>query len=324
MTLDTLDLRLLRIFVTIVEAGGFTAAQGELNLALSTISSHVAALEARLGMTLCHRGRSGFHLTPEGRGVYEEAKRLFGIIDQFDSRMRGLRERLTGTLSIGLTDNTISDPASQIEAVLARITDEAPEVSLSIVTRPPHELLKDLVSNQVHAAIASFPRAPLGLEYVDLYSETQRFYCGAGHPLFGREDREIDIGEVRHHNLIGRSYWGARDLKIFAIAGPRAVVSDMEAEARLILSGRYLGYLPEHYARQFVDAGLMRPLRPDLFSYAAPFQLAYEPSQLKSSLLAFFVRLVISAFGKCPGKEGWGTQSSAGKAGAKTQYEVAL
>jgi DNA-binding transcriptional LysR family regulator len=64
MTLDTLDLRLLRIFVTIVEAGGFAAAQGELNLALSTISSHVAALEARLGMTLCRRGRSGFHLTP--------------------------------------------------------------------------------------------------------------------------------------------------------------------------------------------------------------------------------------------------------------------
>jgi DNA-binding transcriptional LysR family regulator len=305
MGLDTLDLRLLRIFVTIVEAGGFAAAQGELNLALSTISSHVAALETRLGVTLCRRGRSGFRLTSEGRAVYDEARRLFGTIDQFDGRMRGLRERLTGTLSIGLTDNTVSDPASRIEAVLARITDEAPEVSLSIVTRPPHELLKDLISGQVNVAIASFPRAPLGLEYVDLYSETQRFYCGAGHPLFDRDDSEIDIGEVSKHNLIGRSYWGARDLKIFAVVGPRATVSDMEAEARLILSGHYLGYLPEHYASRFVDAGRMRSVRPDLFSYPAHFQLAYDALQTKSSsLLAIFVQLTVSAFGKSPSKQG--------------------
>ena len=86
MALDSLDVRLLRIYVTIVEAGGFAAAQGELNLSLSTISNHISALEGRLGLTLCQRGRSGFRLTEEGRAVYEEAKRLFGSIDQFDIR----------------------------------------------------------------------------------------------------------------------------------------------------------------------------------------------------------------------------------------------
>lgn len=60
MALDTFDVRLLKIFVTTVEAGGFAAAQGELNLSLSTISSHIAALEGRLNQTLCRRGRAGF------------------------------------------------------------------------------------------------------------------------------------------------------------------------------------------------------------------------------------------------------------------------
>ena len=59
MALDTFDVRLLKIFVTTVEAGGFAAAQGELNLSLSTISSHIAALEG-LNQTLCRRGRAGF------------------------------------------------------------------------------------------------------------------------------------------------------------------------------------------------------------------------------------------------------------------------
>ncbi len=50
MPLDGSDIRLLRLFMTIVEAGGFAAAQGELNLSLSTISAHVTALETRLGV----------------------------------------------------------------------------------------------------------------------------------------------------------------------------------------------------------------------------------------------------------------------------------
>ena len=67
--LETVDLRLLRLFMTIVEAGGFSAAQSELNLSLSTISTHFADLETRLGLRLCRRGRSGFQLTPEGQAV---------------------------------------------------------------------------------------------------------------------------------------------------------------------------------------------------------------------------------------------------------------
>ena len=297
MALDTYDVRLLRIFVTIVEAGGFAAAQSELNLSLSTISSHVAALESRLNLTLCRRGRAGFKLTDEGRAVYEEVKRLFGTIEQFDSRMRGLKHRLTGTLSIGLTDNTLTDPNSKLTSVLTRFADEAPDVALSIVTRPPHELLRDVISGQLHLAIASFPRVTLGLEYVDLYAESQSFYCGSEHPLFGVPEAEISIDVVRKYNLIGRYYWNSRDLKVFAIANPKAVVSDMEAEARLILSGRYLGYLPDHFAARYIEGGLMRSIRPDLFRYKANFQVAFDRGQSRSGPRPFFLSILTDAYG---------------------------
>ncbi len=47
--LDTVDLRLLRVFVAVVEARGFTAAQTVLNVGASTISNHISALETRSG-----------------------------------------------------------------------------------------------------------------------------------------------------------------------------------------------------------------------------------------------------------------------------------
>ncbi|MFM7786129.1 MAG: LysR family transcriptional regulator, partial [Gammaproteobacteria bacterium] len=57
-----LDLRLLRVFRTVVESGGFAAAELALNVGRSTISKQIKDLETRLGMRLCRRGRGGFAL----------------------------------------------------------------------------------------------------------------------------------------------------------------------------------------------------------------------------------------------------------------------
>ena len=58
--LDSVDLRLLRVLVAVVEGRGFAAAQTQLNVGASTISNHMSALETRLGVKLCQRGRAGF------------------------------------------------------------------------------------------------------------------------------------------------------------------------------------------------------------------------------------------------------------------------
>ena len=64
--LRDMDVQLLRLFLTIVESGGFSAAQGTLGMAPSTISTQMTKLETRLGFRLCDRGKSGFRLTPKG------------------------------------------------------------------------------------------------------------------------------------------------------------------------------------------------------------------------------------------------------------------
>ena len=295
--MNDVELKLLRVFAAVVEAGGLSPAQSELNLALSTISGRIHDLEVRLGLRLCRRGRAGFALTAEGAAVYEEARKLFAALEGFDNRVKRLGTSVAGHLILGITDNTLSDPRSRIDAVLARYCDEAPEVTLTIVTRPPNELIRDVVAGDLHLAIASFPRQALGLDYEDLYAERHLFYCGRTHPLFGRADDQIDIGEIREHAIVARSYWGSRDLKTFAVAAPRATVSDMEAEARLILSGRFLGYLPEHFAARFVVQGRMRALRPEVFAYDALFQLAYNPMRIRRPPVAAMIRTVLTEMG---------------------------
>ena len=76
------DIRLLRIFRTVVESGGFSAAEVELNISVSAISIAVADLEKRLGMKLCQRGRAGFALTDEGGEVYQAVLQLLASLEE--------------------------------------------------------------------------------------------------------------------------------------------------------------------------------------------------------------------------------------------------
>ena len=57
MRIQDIDLRLLRLFITVVQTGGFTAAANQRNVGRPTISTQMADLETRLGMRLCERGR---------------------------------------------------------------------------------------------------------------------------------------------------------------------------------------------------------------------------------------------------------------------------
>lgn len=289
--LDTVDLRLLRVFATVVEAGGFTAAQTVLNVSASTISNQIAALETRLGVKLCRRGRAGFKLTDDGATVFSEMQKLFAAIDGFDMRASALRARIRGTLAVGLLDNTITDASADLTALFRKFAAARGDVQLSIEVKSPNELLRDVVEGKLHIAIGSFPKILLGLHYVRLYEERHYFYCGRGHPFFALRPGQVTQEMIGQQRLVSRGYWGVRDVKHIRGERPVATVNNMEAAARLILSGAYLGYLPAHYARRWEETGELKPLLPGELSYAAPFELAYDQAKLALPPVRLFATL---------------------------------
>ena len=79
------EVRLVRIFKTVVECGGFTAAETALGISRSAISQHMNDLEGRLGFSLCQRGRGGFSLTEEGKEIYQVGLTLLTALEAFKS-----------------------------------------------------------------------------------------------------------------------------------------------------------------------------------------------------------------------------------------------
>jgi LysR family transcriptional regulator, transcriptional activator for bauABCD operon len=106
--LSDIDIRLLRIFVAVVEQGSFSVAATRLNVSESTVSTHMADLEKRLGMRLCERGRAGFRLTEDGEEVFRATTELLAEAKRFRDKLATLRSALGGTLKIGLPDAMVT------------------------------------------------------------------------------------------------------------------------------------------------------------------------------------------------------------------------
>ena len=116
------DLHLLRVFMAVTESGGFSPAQLVLNVSQSTISTQMADLESRLGMTLCQRGRSGFALTEDGRAVYGAAQELFRSCATFADRVDARRGEVSGDLRVGMADGLLDNPDFPIRGIIRSLS----------------------------------------------------------------------------------------------------------------------------------------------------------------------------------------------------------
>lgn len=271
MRVRDVDIKLLRVFETVVAYKGFSAAQTELNLSAGSISGHIAALEERLGTKLCQRGRAGFQLTEKGELIHAEAVRLLASIDDFAANAGAIRGRLVGTLKIGVVDCTVTDPQSPLVRALKQFGQHDHHVRHELTIQSPPDLQRGVLDGRLHLAIGSFPSRVSALRYEYLYTENQQFYCGAGHELFDRQD--ITIEQVRECPIVARGYWRRADLGRIGAASEAAVVDNMEAQAILIRTGAYLGFLPAHYGRAWEQSGEMRRILPEKLSYPSSFEM---------------------------------------------------
>ncbi|MFT4191967.1 MAG: LysR family transcriptional regulator [Comamonas sp.] len=267
-----MDLRLLKVFKSVVECGGMAAAELELNIGTSTVSRHVKDLETRLGLVLCRRGRAGFALTAEGQRVYDETLRLLAAVDGFRGSIDDIHHRMGGQLEIAVFDKTASNPQARIGEAIARFARQAPEVVLSVHVASINAIERGLIDGRFHVGVIPEHRASQSLSYADLFGETMLLYCGSQHPLFGGDHAGLDWERLRQFPFAGLDHHSPNmALSHRANLSRKATGSDEEAIALLILSGQFLGFLPDHYARRFEQQGRMQAIAPGRFHYACRF-----------------------------------------------------
>lgn len=267
--LSDIDLKMLRIFCSIVEAGGFTAAQVRLNTSLPRLSVTVRDLETRLGYTLCRRGKGGFQLTDQGAQVYAAAQELNADMERFRQRLVMLNAHHPETLRLGSIDNLITLEPAPVPLALARLREAIPDTRIVLQILTAEGLEQAVINGDLDLAIGVFDHQLSGVHYQELFEEQQNLYCGRGHPFFTRTDSTLSDTEIFSAEYVDRGLV-VENRKPFTFPfNSVSSAASTEAVASLIASGHFIGYLPGHYAEVLVASGTLRPIWPARFSYNA-------------------------------------------------------
>ena len=264
------DIRLIRVFRAVADCGGFTAAEAELGVAKSTISKQINELEIRIGTRLCDRGRSGFSLTNEGKSVYDASTKLLNAFEEFRTDINNSK----GQFNIGLLDAITTKRQSKLSQIIAEFTSLHPALELTVIIGSAAELNQAIIDRRIDAAVSVLESKLPDITRIFLFEEYSYLYCGNKHPLFNRKDEAVDITTLSSLALARHGY-SQEESKIIKQwnLNPTATCNHCEALVMLILSGNYLGFLPEHYARQWINAGEMCPVRPDKINKSTNIEL---------------------------------------------------
>jgi DNA-binding transcriptional LysR family regulator len=259
------ELRQLQTFQAVVRHGTVTDAALTLDLAPSSVSAQIRALENSLGVPLFERTARGMRLTGAGERLLGWSRRLLQQAEQARREVAGLPAELRlGALQ------TIA--ATYVPAVLARLTKRRPDLRVSVRAEASRDiLLADVIAGRLAAALLldtgdalgdlGFPAPPEPLTFLDIDSVPLALVAAPEHPLAGRvrvmsEDLR---GERLLVNVPGCSFRMAAD-KIIGPGTERietGAVSIMQAWAE---KGLGISLLPEFAVSTAVKSGKLTRL----------------------------------------------------------------
>ncbi|MCW8889741.1 MAG: LysR family transcriptional regulator [Sedimenticola sp.] len=269
--ISDIDIRHLRIFKAVVECGGFSAAEVQLNISRSAISISMSDLEQRLGLRLCQRGRAGFSLTPEGKEVHAAVLQLLSSLEGFRTQVNAIHAQLKGEFNIGITDNLVTMQHMRITDALAQLKQQGPEVQINISMLPPNEIELGVLDGRLHIGVVPDLRTLAGLDYLPLYGETSQLYCSHTHPLFQQSDNQRTV-ELKRQDAVVPAYAQTAAIKAQHLRlKASATATDREGIAFLIMTGCFIGFLPTHFAERWVAQGKMQALMTDEMGYVTHY-----------------------------------------------------
>ncbi len=168
-----LDLNDLRVYVRVVDRGGFSVAARELRVPTSTVSRTIARLEAGTGTRLLQRTPRSVRVTNEGRALYASVRDAVEALERavlsLEPSTRGPRGLLRVTAAVDLATSFLADvavafterhPLVQLDLVATNrsvnVVEEGFDVAVRAAARlPDSSLVAKKIGDLEHALYAS-------------------------------------------------------------------------------------------------------------------------------------------------------------------------
>jgi LysR family hca operon transcriptional activator len=262
-----MELRHLRYFVAVAEAGGLTAAaERKLHTSQPSLSRQIRDLEDEVGVQLLTRRARGIELTPAGRAFLEHARTVLSQVEAATEAARRVAHPAKPCFSMGfLTGHELT----WMPEALQILRDELPNIDVMISSQYSPLLADGLSKGKIDAAFLRRERGAPDLAFRLLVKEPLVVVLPSDHRLAA-------LKAISPQDLVGETFVTVSDtapvLRVviddYLKRSGINITPDHEADhlamgMSLIASTRGVGLLPA-YAQNFLPSSVTsRPLRGD-------------------------------------------------------------
>ena len=152
-----LDLRQLRYFVAVAEERHFGRAASRLSMTQPPLSQQIMGLEEALGAALFARTRRTVELTPVGRDLLPEVRRLLALADRLPALAQSLARGEAGELSLAFVSTA---DYGLLPLLMRAFTERYPGVRLQLVESTSDVQVEELVAGRIDAGLMIPPVPP--------------------------------------------------------------------------------------------------------------------------------------------------------------------
>lgn len=147
--MNMLDAELLRTFLAVERAGGFTAAGRVRGLRQSTVSGHIARLEQVVGRELFRRDTRNLALTADGAAMVGFAHNILDAQAEADRYFS--ESEPTGLIRLGASDDLVS---AELPDVLVEFQRAYPGVDLELIVGLSENLKTRMAAGELDLMVA--------------------------------------------------------------------------------------------------------------------------------------------------------------------------
>lgn len=291
----------LGFFAALAAAGSLSAAARELGVSTPAVSKRLAAMEARLAVSLVNRTTRRMGLTPEGELVLLHARRILGDIDDLQHLLGASKGEPQGLLRINAT---LGFGRAQVAPLIARFVKRHPkvEVQLQLSVNPP-----PLTDDSFDVCIR-FGAPPDARVMARLLAPNRRLLVAAPSYLARAGEPKVP-GDLSRHNCIGirqgdEAYglWRLRPLRgkdareqAIKTRGTLAT-NDGEIAVQWALEGLGILMRAEWDVARYLKSGRLVPVLPQWRTPDADIHAVWPQRHQHSTRVRAFVDFVAAAF----------------------------
>jgi len=282
-------------FVKVADSSGFSAAARQLNISTSMVTTHVSALEDRLGVRLLNRTTRKVSLTEVGQAYYDRCVHILSDIDEADQIAEAQQLKPRGVLRLNVASAIPSILGPSVAEYVALYPDVA--VRITATSR-----MVDLVEEGFDMAIRIVPVPDSALIVRHLAS--YRFVvCGAP-SYFARHGEPRDPSELIHHNcmMFSEPPW-ANEWHFGGSGGDRSIAlsgnlqtNSVETLRIAAVHGQGLIYAPTFMVADELKSGRLIPILTKFPSAGLSVDAIYPHRRYLSPKVRSFIDLVAKNF----------------------------